>query len=139
MYLCNISNLLPDYIDSSTRQILILLFISLRQRYCVRISTSGKVYLLRLFDQCLLKVSLENFVLAFMYLVHRIAFLFVLYSKTCLKVVQLIFISSRCPDWLWGPPSLLCNGYSRLFPWCVKLTTHLQLMMTLQSRNILQK
>jgi len=22
-----------------------------------------------------------------------------------------------CPDRLWGPPSLLCNGYRSLFPW----------------------
>jgi hypothetical protein len=20
------------------------------------------------------------------------------------------FLSQQCPDWLWGPPSLLCNG-----------------------------
>jgi hypothetical protein len=27
-----------------------------------------------------------------------------------------IFSSPHHPDRLWGPPSLLCNGYQRLFP-----------------------
>jgi hypothetical protein len=26
------------------------------------------------------------------------------------------FSSPQCPDWLWGPPSLLYNGYQGLFP-----------------------
>jgi hypothetical protein len=33
-----------------------------------------------------------------------------------------IFSSPHRPDWLWGPPNLLPNGYRD-----VKLTTHLQL------------
>jgi hypothetical protein len=41
-----------------------------------------------------------------------------------------IFISPRCPDRLWGPPSLLYSGYRGLFRRAlsgrgVKLTTHL--------------
>jgi hypothetical protein len=26
------------------------------------------------------------------------------------------FLWPLCPDWLWGPPSLLCNGYWGSFP-----------------------
>jgi hypothetical protein len=29
--------------------------------------------------------------------------------------VKRFFSSPECPDWLWGPPSLLFNGYSGLF------------------------
>jgi hypothetical protein len=39
-----------------------------------------------------------------------------------------IFSSPCRPDRLWGPPSLLYNGYRRLFLRGVKLTTHLQLV-----------
>jgi hypothetical protein len=48
------------------------------------------------------------------------------------------FSSSPRQDRLWVPPSLLSNGYQRLFPWGkngrgVKLTTHLHLL--LRSKN----
>jgi len=29
-----------------------------------------------------------------------------------------IFSSQKHPDWLWGPPSLLINGYQGSFPRC---------------------
>jgi hypothetical protein len=43
------------------------------------------------------------------------------------------FSSPPRPERLWGPPSLLANGYQGLFPWGyssrgVKLTTHLHLV-----------
>jgi hypothetical protein len=44
-----------------------------------------------------------------------------------------MFSSPSHPDWLWGLPNLLCNGYQGLFPRGqsgrdVKLTTHFQLV-----------
>jgi len=35
------------------------------------------------------------------------------------------FSSTPCPDRLWGPPGILLNVYRRLFPWGVKLATHI--------------
>jgi hypothetical protein len=45
----------------------------------------------------------------------------------------ILFSSPQCPDRLGGPPSLLSNGYRRLFPRAqigrgVKLTTYLHLV-----------
>jgi hypothetical protein len=28
-----------------------------------------------------------------------------------------IFLFALHPEWFWGPPSLVSNGYHRLFPW----------------------
>jgi hypothetical protein len=42
-------------------------------------------------------------------------------QKTFFSVPQL-------SDLLWGPPSLVFNGYRGLSGWCVKLTTHLHLV-----------
>jgi hypothetical protein len=44
------------------------------------------------------------------------------------------FFSSPCTDRIWGPPSLISNGYQELFQWeqsdwSVKLTTHVHLVL----------
>jgi len=52
------------------------------------------------------------------------------------------FSSPKCPDWLWGPPSLLFNGHGGLFPqelsrWDMRLTTHICLFPRIRSGAIL--
>jgi hypothetical protein len=42
-----------------------------------------------------------------------------------------IFSSSLCPEWPWGPTSLLFNGYRSSFP-SIMLTTHRHLMWSLR-------
>jgi hypothetical protein len=32
-----------------------------------------------------------------------------------------IFTSPYCPDWFWGPPKLLSNGYWKVFSLDIKL------------------
>jgi hypothetical protein len=44
-----------------------------------------------------------------------------------------LFSSPQSPGWLWGPPSLLLNGYKEFLPqgvkrWNMKLTIHLHLV-----------
>jgi hypothetical protein len=34
------------------------------------------------------------------------------------------FSSPLCPEWLWGPPSILSNEYQEFFLWGVKLLGH---------------
>jgi hypothetical protein len=56
------------------------------------------------------------------------------------EAVKGIISSPPRPDRLWGPPSLLSNGYRKLFrrrwsSWGVKLTTHLHLAPRLRMRR----
>jgi len=32
-------------------------------------------------------------------------------------ILRKLLFSSLRPEWLWGPPSLLANGYQGLFSW----------------------
>ena len=56
------------------------------------------------------------------------------WSVIRIPVGERFFCFPKCPDWLWGPPSLLFNGYqcSSLGLLSMKLTTDILLVLRLE-------
>lgn len=51
-------------------------------------------------------------------------------------ILSFFFSSPKCTDGVWGPPSLLCDGFLALSGWNVKLTIHLDLIQKLEMRGV---
>jgi hypothetical protein len=62
-------------------------------------------------------------------LIYHVLFAILPYQlKKCASIpgrIKGVFLLAKCPDWLWGPPSLLFSGYLEGYPQLgVKPPTH---------------